>query len=254
MWLLCGCHTKAYQGGWMLGDRGTGGPRKVRFSPNGRVPNMGLDSPSSAILLRIQVLLALKKGELLQKGFRHRFELKVSCFGETSTKGFILSERLLLPAIQLHTMAAFVWLPYYGCSNWKNCNGSNLMCSVKFSQRFPSAMNVTSRSNWLGGCSIKLARWENLRIYWRMLLWWWISWSWQYHDDNKHDVNGWKGDSANSSSSNAPYFSPWAYNAASHLDSTWIPPGFHFKQYLEKCSFPFNLRRMKIYSFKTVFR
>ena len=94
----------------MLGDRGTGGPRKVRFSPNGRVPNMGLDSPSSAILLRIQVLLALKKvfGDLLQEGFKHldRFQLKVSCFGETSTKGFILSERLLLPAI--HTMAAFV--------------------------------------------------------------------------------------------------------------------------------------------------
>ena len=42
MWLQCGCHTKAYQGGWVLGDRGTGGPRKVRFSPNGRVPNMGL--------------------------------------------------------------------------------------------------------------------------------------------------------------------------------------------------------------------
>ena len=34
---------------------------------------------------------------------------------------------------------------------------------------------------------------------------------------------------------------------------TWIPPGFHLKQYLETCSFPFNLRRMKIYSFKTVF-
>ena len=84
MWLLCGCHTKAYQGGWMLGDRGTGGPRKVRFSPNGRVPNMGLDSPSYAILLRIQVLLALKKafGELLQKGFY--------AFGQISTKGVML--------------------------------------------------------------------------------------------------------------------------------------------------------------------
>ena len=128
----------------MLGDRGTGGPRKVRFSPNGRVPNMGLDSPSSAILLRIQVLLALKKGELLQKGFMH------SEFGQISTKGVVLWRDFNK---RLHSFreTSAACHTYSGCSNGKNCNGSNLMCSVKFSQRFPSAMTVTSRSNWLGG-------------------------------------------------------------------------------------------------------
>ena len=103
-----------------------------------------MDSPSWAILLRIQVLLALKKGELLQKGFMH------SEFGQISTKGVVLWRDFNK---RLHSFreTSAACHTYSGCSNGKNCNGSNLMCSVKFSQRFPSAMTVTSRSNWLGG-------------------------------------------------------------------------------------------------------
>ena len=69
-----------------------------------------MDSPSWAILLRIQVLLALKKGELLQKGFMH------SEFGQISTKGVVLWRDFNK---RLHsfreTSAACHTITYYSC-------------------------------------------------------------------------------------------------------------------------------------------
>ena len=62
----------------MLGDRGTGGPRKVRFSPNG------------AGLPIIGYFVANSSFTHFKEGFRRTFSERLYAFGQISTKGVML--------------------------------------------------------------------------------------------------------------------------------------------------------------------